>query len=72
MHMRMRSLADGRRQLQRYGRPSNTHIPAWLDMRWPNQALGAYLGVTRQERLFGQVCQTAFRHCTSRFLRSNL
>ena len=43
--MRMYSLADGRRQLQRYGRPSNTHIMTWLNMRWPNQVLARYLGV---------------------------
>ena len=43
-HMRMYSLADGRRQLQRYRRQSNTHIMACLGMPAPNEALARYPG----------------------------
>ena len=44
-HMRMYSLADGRRQLAVYQRASNDHIMTCLGMRSPNQLLELYLGV---------------------------
>lgn len=44
-HMRLYSLEDGRRQLQRYQRESNDHIMTCLNMRSPNQVLADYLGV---------------------------
>ena len=44
-HMRMYSLEDGRRQLQRYQRESNDHIMTCLNMRSPNQVLADYLSV---------------------------
>lgn len=44
-HMRMYSLEDGRRQLQKYQRESNDHIMTCLNMRSPNQVLADYLYV---------------------------
>ena len=44
-HMRMYSLADGRRQLAVYQRESNNHIMTCLGMRSPNQLLELYRGV---------------------------
>lgn len=41
-HMRMYSLADGRRQLAKYQRESNDHIKTCLKMRSPNQVLELY------------------------------
>ena len=44
-HMRMYSLADGRKQLAVYQRESNNHIMTCLGMRSPNQLLELYHGV---------------------------
>lgn len=44
-HMRMYSLADGRRQLAVYQRESNNHIMTCLGMKSPNQILELYHGV---------------------------
>ena len=44
-HMRMYSLDDGRRQLQKYQREPNDHIMTCLNMRSPNQVLADYLYV---------------------------
>ena len=44
-HMRMYSLADGRKQLAVYQRESNNHIMTCLDMKSPNQVLELYHGV---------------------------
>ena len=41
-HMRMYSLADGRRQLAVYQRASNDHIMTCLGMRSPNELLELY------------------------------
>ena len=44
-HMRMYSLADGRKQLAVYQRESNNHIMTCLGMKSPNQVLELYHGV---------------------------
>lgn len=44
-HMRMYSLADGRKQLAAYQRQSNNHIMTCLGMKSPNQVLSLYHGV---------------------------
>ena len=44
-HMRMYSLADGRKQLAVYQRASNNHIMTCLGMRSPNELLELYRGV---------------------------
>lgn len=44
-HMRMYSLADGRKQLAVYQRESNNHIMTCLGMMSPNQVLELYHGV---------------------------
>lgn len=44
-HMRMYSLADGRKQLAVYQRESNNHIMTCLGMKSPNQLLELYHGV---------------------------
>lgn len=44
-HMRMYSLADGRKQLAAYQRLSNSYIMTCLGMKSPNQILECYLGV---------------------------
>lgn len=44
-HMRMYSLADGRKQLATYQRQSNNHIMTCLGMKSPNQVLSLYQGV---------------------------
>ena len=44
-HMRMYSLADGRRQLAVYQRQSNNHIMTCLGMKSPNPVLSLFHGV---------------------------
>jgi transposase InsO family protein len=44
-HMRMYSLADGRRQMAVYQRKSNGYIMTCLGLRSPNQVLEGYLAV---------------------------
>lgn len=44
-HMRMYSLADGRKQLAVYQRQSNNHMMTCLGMKSPNQVLSLYHGV---------------------------
>lgn len=44
-HMRMYSLADGRRQLAVYQRQSNNHIMTCLGMKSQNQVLSLFHGV---------------------------
>ena len=44
-HLRMYSLADGRKQLAVYQRESNNHIMTCLGMKSPNQLLELYHGV---------------------------
>lgn len=44
-HMRMYSLADGRKQLAVYQRQSNNHIMTCLNMMSPNQVLALYQAV---------------------------
>lgn len=44
-HMRMYSLADGRKQLARYQHQSNDHIMTCLGLRSPNHILSLYHGV---------------------------
>ena len=44
-HMRMYSLADGRKQLAVYQRQSNNHIMTCLGMKSPNPVLSLFHGV---------------------------
>ena len=61
-HMRMYSLADGRKQLAVYQRQSNNHIMTCLGMKSPNQVLSLFHGVmwenNRQPRVVDQVRPT--------------
>jgi hypothetical protein len=43
--MKMKDLADGRRQLAVYQEKSNKIIMTYLGMKSPNQVLAQYLGV---------------------------